>query len=76
MKMKMKDIIAIEGRKFLIFDSNSIENDIDTTDTILDTAEYSVESTDCESVELYYITEKPDFEAVGYAIEIGCAIEV
>ena len=75
MKMKMKDIIAIEGRKFLIFDSNSIENDIDTTDTILDTAEYSVESTG-ESVELYYITEKPDFEAVGYAIEIGCAIEV
>ena len=72
----MENIIVIEGRKFLILDSNSIENDIDTTDTILDTAEYSVESTDCESVELYYITEKPDFEAVGYAIEIGCAIEV
>ena len=72
----MENIIVIEGRKFLILDSNSIENDIDTTDTILDTAEYSVESTDCESVELFYITEKPDFEAVGYAIEIGCAIEV
>ena len=72
----MENIIVIEGRRFLILDSNSIENDIDTTDTILDTAEYSVESTDCESVELYYITEKPDFEAVGYAIEIGCAIEV
>ena len=72
----MENIIVIGGRKFLILDSNSIENDIDTTDTILDTAEYSVESTDCESVELFYITEKPDFEAVGYAIEIGCAIEV
>ena len=70
MLRRMKNIIVIEGRKFLIFDSNSIENDIDTTDTILDTAEYSVESTDCESVELFYITEKPDFEAVGYAIEV------
>jgi len=70
MLRRMKNIIVIEGRKFLVFDSNSIENDIDTTDTILDTAEYSVESTDCESVELFYITEKPDFEAVGYAIEV------
>jgi len=67
----MENIIVIGGRKFLILDSNSIENDIDTTDTILDTAEYSVESTDCESVELYYITAKPDFQCVGYALEVG-----
>ena len=69
----MENIIVIEGRRFLILDT---AEDVNTEDTILDTAEYSVESTDCESVELYYITEKPDFEAVGYAIEIGCAIEV
>jgi len=68
MKMKMKDIIVIEGRKFLIFDS--IGEDVNTTDTILESTLYSVESTDCESVELFYITTKPDFEAVGYAIEV------
>ena len=67
-EMKMENTITIGGRKFLIFDS--IENDINTVDTILDTIQYSVESTDSQSVELFYITKKPDFEAVGYAIEI------
>ena len=74
MKMKMENIIVIEGRRFLILDS--IGEDVKTEDTVIDNTKYSVESTDCESVELFYITEKPDFEAVGYAIEIGCAIEV
>jgi hypothetical protein len=63
-----KNILVIENRKFLILDS--IENDVNTEDTVLDTMEYSVESTDSESVELYYITAKPDFECVGYALEI------
>ena len=66
--MKMENIIVIEGRRFLILDT---AEDVNTEDTILDTAEYSVESTDCESVELYYITAKPDFQCVGYALEVG-----
>ena len=70
MKNIMKNIIAIEGRKFLVFDSIENENDIDTTDTVIDSTLYSVESTDSQSVELFYITKKPDFEAVGYAIEV------
>jgi len=37
---------------------------------VIDTAEYSVESTDSENIELYYITAKPDFEYIGYALEI------
>ena len=68
MKNIMKNIIAIEGRKFLVFDS--IGEDVNTTDTVIDSTLYSVESTDSQSVELFYITKKPDFEAVGYAIEI------
>ena len=64
----MENLIVIEGRKYLILDS--IGEDVNTEDTILDTIQYSVESTDCESVDLFYITKKPDFEAVGYAIEI------
>ena len=63
-----KNILVIENRKFLILDS--IENDINTEDTVIDTMEYSVESTDSQSVELYYITAKPDFEYIGYALEI------
>ena len=63
-----KNTLVIENRKFLILDS--IENDINTEDTVLDTAEYSVESTNSQSVELYYITAKPDFQCVGYALEI------
>ena len=66
----MENLLVIEGRKFLILDSIENENDINTEDTVIDNIQYSVESTDCESVELYYITEKPDFEAVGYAISI------
>ena len=67
----MENIIVIEGRKFLILDSIENENDINTEDTVIDNKKYSIESTDCESVELFYITKKPDFEAVGYAIEVG-----
>jgi len=63
-----KNTLVIENRKFLILDS--IENDINTEDTVIDTMEYSVESTNSENIELYYITAKPDFEAVGYALEI------
>ena len=69
-EMKMENTITIGGRKFLIFDSIENESNIDTVDTILDTIQYSVESTDSQSVELFYITKKPDFEAVGYAIEV------
>ena len=65
----MENIIVIEGRKFLIFDSIENENDINTEDTVIDSTLYSVESTNSD-IELYYITAKPDFEAVGYAIEV------
>ena len=64
----MENLLVIENRKFLILDS--IGEDVNTEDTVIDNTQYSIESTDCESVELFYITEKPDFEAVGYAIEI------
>ena len=66
----MENIIAIEDRKFLIFDSIENENDINTTDTVIDNKKYSVESTDSQSIELFYITTKPDFQCVGYAIEV------
>ena len=66
----MENLIEIENRKFLIFDSIENENDINTTDTVIDNKKYSVESTDSQSIELFYITTKPDFEAVGYAIEV------
>ena len=65
-----KNILVIESRKFFIFNSVENENDINTTDTVIDNIEYSIESTDCESVEIFYITTKPDFEALGYAIEV------
>ena len=65
----MENIIVIEGRRFLILDS--IGEDVKTEDTVIDNTKYSVESTDCESVELYYITAKPDFQCVGYALEVG-----
>ena len=65
----MENILVIENKKFLVLDS--IGEDVNTEDTVIDNTQYSVESTDCESVELYYITKKPDFEAVGYAIEVG-----
>ena len=68
MKNIMKNIIAIEGRKFLVFDS--IGEDVNTTDTVIDSTLYSVESTNSENIELFYITEKPDFQCVGYAIEV------
>ena len=65
----MENIIAIEDRKFLIFDSIENENDINTTDTVIDNKKYSVESTNSD-IELYYITAKPDYEYIGYAIEV------
>ena len=64
----MENILVIEGRKFLVFDS--IGEDVNTEDTVIDNKKYSVESTDSQSVELFYITTKPDFEALGYAIEV------
>ena len=62
-----KNTLVIENRKFLILDKDINTEDINTEDTVVDTIRYSVESTNSE---LYYITVKPDFQFLGYALEI------